>query len=273
MGYDFRGKVAVITGASGGIGRATALALAREGATVVLAARGRAGLVELEDRIRAEGGDAWSVEADVCDPAQVTALVDQTLRRAGRIDILVASAGRYGRRPVRDLDVDELERMMAVNFYGAARTVLAVLPHMVERGDGRLVVLSSVEGKKGLPPDGAYVASKSALTGLCEVLRFELRGTGVGLCLVLPGRVDTPMLADVEAPWISAKCRPERVARAIVRGIRRGSPEVIVPYLTGKFFIVVGSLSAALADAVVRLFGLGGRERRRVGSGSNRAAA
>ncbi|MCL6614108.1 MAG: SDR family NAD(P)-dependent oxidoreductase, partial [Firmicutes bacterium] len=188
-------------------------------------------------------------------------LVEEALARFGRIDVYVSNAGIYHRCPVRDLRLEDVERVMAVNFYGFLHGVQEVLPHMLARRSGHIVLVSSVDGKKGLPPDGAYVAAKFAATGLAEVLRQELHGTGVHVSTVLPGRVDTPLIADLSVPWISAKIPPERVAKAILKAVKKKKAEVIVPWLGPKTLIFLNTLSPRLGDWAVRIFRLEGKER------------
>jgi NADP-dependent 3-hydroxy acid dehydrogenase YdfG len=252
-------KTAIVTGASSGIGRATALALADEGARVVLAARNVTALQEVARTIQALGREALVVPTDVTYQDQVDRLMAETLACWGQVDILIANAGQYIRRRVAELTVADLERSMAVNFYGAMYGVLAVLPHMLARRSGHLVLVSSIDGKKGIPNDAPYVAAKFALAGFGEVMRQELRGTGVGVTTVLPGRVDTPMIENLKVPWITPKISPEAVARAIIRGIRRRKAEVIVP----GFFAPLLSLNMLfprLGDWFVRLFHMEGWE-------------
>jgi len=254
-------SVAIITGASSGIGRATALALARQGVRLALAARNRAGLEAVENDVRTAGGAVFTRPTDVADRAETNALVAETLQRFGRIDIAVCNAGQYVRGAVAQLAVGEFERVMAVNFYGALHVIFAVLPHMLGRKSGHIVAVSSVDGKKGLPLDAAYVASKFALTGFMDVLRQELRGTGVHASTILPGRVDTPMIDHLWVPRVSAKIPSERVARAILRAIRRRKAEVIVPFVGPASLILVNALSPATADWLVRVLRLEGKAR------------
>jgi NADP-dependent 3-hydroxy acid dehydrogenase YdfG len=252
-------KVAIVTGASSGIGRATALALAGEGAHVALAARNATALHEVAQAVRALGQEALAVPTDVTQRDQVEQLVAETLARWERVDILVANAGAYVRCPVPDLTVAEVERSMAINFYGALYAILAVLPQMLTQKSGHLVLVSSMDAKKGLPPDAPYVAAKFALAGLGEVLRQELYGSGVRVTTVFPGRVDTPMIATLQVPWISAKIPPKAVARAIVRAIHRRQPEVIVPF-QARALLYLNTLSPRLGDWIARLFHLEGWE-------------
>ena len=256
--YELRAKSIVVTGASSGIGRATAIAFARRGAKVVLAARRQEALEEVQQEARALGVETLVMPTDVSDRTQVKALVDASLSRFGTIDVFVANAGMYLRCPVRDLTVERVEHVMAVNFYGCLHSLVEVLPHMIARRSGHIVVVASMDGKKGIPPDGAYVASKFAISGLAEVLRQELHGTGVHLSTIFPGRVDTPMIADVRVPFISPKIPPERVADAIVRAVLKQKAEVLVPRLGSKTLILANALSPGIADRLVKRLRLGG---------------
>ena len=251
------GQVAIVSGASGGIGRATALALAAEGARPVLAARNEERLRAVAAEIETSGGEALVVPTDVARREQTEHLVREALDRWGRVDVVVANAGQYIRCPVRELSAEVVERSLAVNFYGGLHLALAALPSLLAQGRGHLIFVTSMDGKKGIPPDAPYVAAKFALTGLAEVMRQELRGSGIAVTTVLPGRVDTPMIADLQVPWISAKIPPEAVARAIVRAVYHPKPEVIVPRLA-KMLVYLNTLSPRLGDWAVRAFRLEG---------------
>ncbi len=254
------GATTVITGASSGIGRAAAMAFAREGARVVLAARNREELRRAEVDVRTTGAEVLVVPTDVTDEASVDRLVRDTLARFGRIDIVVCNAGVYHRSAVRDLALADIERCMAVNYYGTVHLIRAVLPHLLGQRSGHIVAVTSIDGKKGLPPDAAYAASKFATTGFMDVLRQELHGTGVCASTILPGRVDTPMIAALDVPAASAKISSERVARAIVRAVRQRRREIVVPFSGPKALIVLSSIWAGMGDGLVRVFKLEGRE-------------
>ena len=253
-------KVAIVTGASSGIGRATALALAQSGARVVLAARNEKALSEVAQEIRALGEEALVVPTDVTQQDQVEQLVKETVAHWQHVDILVVSAGDYVRCPVPELNVEIVRRSMAVKFYGGLYAVLAVLPHMLASQSGHLVLVTSLDGRKGLPLDAPYVAAKFALTGLGDVLRQELCEEGIYTSIVTPGRVDTPMIANLDVPAISAKISPEAVARSIVRAIRRRQPVVTIPF-GARLLHIVDTLSPRLGDWVVRILHLEGQER------------
>lgn len=260
MRNDFlQDKTAIVTGASSGIGKATTLALAERGARVALLARNQEALEQVAAEVRKLGQQALVLPTDVTVQSQVQQAVAEVVRQWGRVDILVANAGAYYRCPVDQLSPEIIERSMAVNFYGGLYAILAVLPHMIEQQSGHLVLVTSLDGRKGLPLDAPYVAAKFAMTGLGDCLRQELRDKGICTTTVMPGRVDTPLIGDLQVPWISAKIRPETVARRIVRAILKRQPIVIIP-LTGRLFYLVDSISPQIGDWIVRAFHLEGRQ-------------
>lgn len=261
MDKAFQGQVAVVTGASSGIGRDTAIELGRRGATVVLSSRRAEALERAASDVRAAGGAAVVIPADLAVAGQAEALIAEVLRRVGRIDILVCAAGVYRRMRPWESTVRDYEEAMALNFFGTVRAVLAVLPSMMGRKQGHIVCVSSVDGKKGLTMDIAYVPSKFAITGFMDVLRQELRGTGVYATTILPGRVDTPMIESLDVSVMSPKVPSASVARATVKALGRRGGEVIVPWAGPKLLILLAALSAPLADWAVRVFKLEGTDR------------
>ena len=253
-----QGRVAVVTGASSGIGRAIALALAGEGWIVVLTARDSKALEALAAEIQGSGGMAHVIPGDLSSADGPEHVIDEAIARLGRIDLLVANAGVYVRKRPWETTAGDYRASMELNFFGSVRPILRVLPHMLERRSGQIVGISSVDGKKGLTYDIVYVPTKFALTGFLDVLRQELRGTGVAVTTVLPGRVDTPMIGDLKVPAVSPKISSEAVARAVIRGVRRRSAEVLVPYWSSKALVVISAASARLGDWVIRTFRLEG---------------
>ncbi len=252
-------QVAIVTGASRGIGAATALALARAGAHLVLAARNEPDLQAVAAEVEKLDRQALVVPTDVTDRAQVDGLVAATLERWGRVDILIANAGQYIRRPVVELAVEDIERALAINFYGVAYAVLAVLPHMLERRYGRIVIMNSMDGKKAILGDAPYSVSKFALTALGEVMRQELRGTGVEVVSIFPGRVDTAFIKNLRVPWIQAALPAESIGRAVVRAVERPRPEVIIPR-SALALIYANAISPRFTDWAARLLHLHGWE-------------
>lgn len=250
-------KVAIVTGASSGIGRATALALAEQGARVALASRNEEALSALAEELKRQSRQAIVIPTDVTQRDQVEALVREVIAQWGQVDILISNAGEYIRAPITDLDPADLQRSLEVNFFGGVYCVKAVLPHMLAQKSGQIVFVTSMDGKIGLPPDAPYVSAKFALTGFCEVLRQEVRDSGVSVTNVLPGRVDTVMIEDLKFAWISPKISPESVATAILNGIRKRKPIVIVPP-QAKLLYYINVFAPTLSDRLSRLLRLEG---------------
>ncbi len=189
-------KIAIVTGASSGIGEAAARALATGGVRVVLAAR-RAGRLEaLRSEIEDSGGTALVVATDVTDRGAVEALAARTLEAFGRIDILINNAGVMLLSPIRALEVDEWDRMIEVNVRGALYCIAAVLPSMLEQGSGHIVNVSSVAGRRPMPSGTIYSATKFALRAISQGMHLELSSSDkIRVTDIEPGVVDTE-LAD-----------------------------------------------------------------------------
>jgi NAD(P)-dependent dehydrogenase (short-subunit alcohol dehydrogenase family) len=254
---SFEKKVAIVTGASLGIGRATARQLAAQGACVALASRNAEALTTLADELRRQGRQVLVVPTDVTQRGEVEALVRQVVEKWGRVDILISNAGEYIRAPIMDLDPALIQHSFDVNFFGGVYCVKAVLPHMLAQKSGHIVFVTSMDGKIGLPPDAPYVSAKFAITGFCEVLRQEVRDRGISVTNVLPGRVDTPMIENLRFSWISPKLAPEAVARAILTGIRKRQPIVILP-AGAKLLYYINVFAPTLSDRLARFFHLEG---------------
>jgi NADP-dependent 3-hydroxy acid dehydrogenase YdfG len=250
-------KVAIVTGASSGIGRATALALADEGACVALVARRETALQELASEIESRGRKALALHADVTKQDQVEAMTQEVLSIWGHVDILIANAGEYIQSRIVDLDPADLQRSLDVNYFGGVYSIKAVLPHMLAHKSGHIVVVTSMDGKIGLPPDAPYVAAKFAMTGFLEVLRQEVSDQGIMVTNVLPGRVDTGMIEHLRFSWVSPKISPETVARSIIDAIRKRKPIVIVPP-QAKLLYYINVFAPRLSDRLSRFFRLEG---------------
>lgn len=272
-GY-FRDRSVVVTGASSGIGHDVALAFAERGAQVGLLARRKNKLEELAERISGSGGRAMPVECNVTRRAEVQAAVEQVQTSFGGVDILVNCAGLLIPGKVEELRPEDLERMMAVNLYGAMHAIQAVLPGMKQRRSGRIINIASLAGRRGISPLGGYSASKFALVGLTEALRVELFNTGVWTSLVMPGTIDTPM---------TQKARDSKTLRAIpmfampVRWVTwgvlaaatLGLPEVAIPP-GAAIAEKIASLFPTTTDAVL---GLGTRIAERLGERAEKREA
>jgi 3-oxoacyl-[acyl-carrier protein] reductase len=214
-----RARVAMITGAGRGIGRATAAAFAAEGYAVVIAEL-RPGLGRRAERALRKGGAvARFVPTDVARPASVARTVRATLRRFGRLDCLVNNAGVLEVGPLAECPVARLDRVVAVNLRGPLLAARAALPAMLAAGTGAIVNVASQLGKSGAAGYVTYCATKFGVVGLTEALAEELAGTGVRVWAVCPGLVDTQMATHVVGRSARARAglvRPEAVARVIV---------------------------------------------------------
>ena len=234
MDLGLKERVAIATGAGRGIGRATALALADEGASVVLAARSVSEIesVAAEIRQRRAGngaGRALAMACDVTSEGQLAALITRTLEAYGRIDILVNNAGYSKQCPIADLSVAELRLALDVNLVGTFLCCKAVLPTMQRQGSGRIINVVSGAGKRGSLRRGAYAAAKFGVIGFSQCLQFEVKPDGIGVCCVCPGPVDTLMRA-VNNPGEDPRMLlpPEEIAAAIVFAASRG-PLTVIP--------------------------------------------
>ncbi|HZO93153.1 MAG TPA: SDR family oxidoreductase [Candidatus Baltobacteraceae bacterium] len=216
-------RVAVVVGASGGIGAATVRALLARRTRVAVAALGDALLEALVAETAAYGDRVLVVPTDITRRDDVDALVARTLEAFGRIDVLVNAAGIGSSPSFSDSSDEEIERVLAVNLLGAARTMHAVIPVMRAQRSGTIVNIGSIAGESGVM--GVYSASKFGLRGLNDSIRRELRSEGISVTLIQPGFVATPMNAAMEnlPP-------PEIIADAIVRAIDRPRRKTIVPW-------------------------------------------
>lgn len=223
MKRAWKDKVVVITGASSGIGRATARMLAKKGAHVVLAARREEPLEELASECEALGVRCLPVPTDVADPASVRALAAKAVEAFGRIDGWVNNAGVYMVGRLEETPDDAFRQVMETNFFGTVYGSRAALAQFRHQGRGTLINVSSVFGTAAGPYVSAYAASKFAVRGFSSAVRQEFEGTGIDVCTILPASVDTPLWKNPanytgwRARPVEPICSPERVARAIVR--------------------------------------------------------
>ena len=228
----FAGKTAVITGASSGIGRAAALEFARRGADVVLAARRSEKLEQVAEECRRLGVKATPIVTDVT----IREDCERLIAAIPRVDILVSNAGFGIYDPIESANVRDLESMMQTNYFGAVYCAQAVLPQMLERRAGAVVIVSSITGIMGFASMGGYCASKFALIGFAEALRSEVIARGVTVSMICPATTDTDFFQTAErdkmpgASRMMLAMKPEKVARAICSSAADGKYRRILPF-------------------------------------------
>jgi NAD(P)-dependent dehydrogenase (short-subunit alcohol dehydrogenase family) len=252
---SLQGAVVAVTGASAGIGRECAVAFAREGARVAIAARRLERLEAVAEAIRAAGSEAFVMAADVSRRDDVRRFIEGTVARFGRLDVLVNNAGYGVRGRIEDTPPESYERLLAVNFLGTVHGCQAAVPVMRRQGSGVIINVSSIVGHRALPGGGAYAASKAAQISITEALRVELRGTGVHACSVHPVGTETEFgeVADRESGAaagggpIGPQQSAMAVARSIVACAKRPRPEVH-PYPLARALVWLNALSPGLVD-------------------------
>lgn len=212
------GKTAIVTGGGKGIGKAIALALANEGAKLVVVARTQADIEEVAQQIRASGGDAIAVKADVSNEEDVARMAGEATRRFQRLDILVNNAAiTLPYRRLLEVTIADWNRVLAVNLTSAFLTMKAVLPGMIARRSGKIINIGSVGAKHGAAGRSAYRAAKSALINLTESVAAEVKEFCIDVNAICPGPTDTPMQREIRHGRLPAGLlRPEEVAAVAV---------------------------------------------------------
>ncbi len=224
-------QTAIVTGAGRGIGRATALAFAHEGANVVLLARTNSEIEAVAEEIQKTGREALAVPTDVANKSQVQSMVQKTLERFGKVDILVNNAGVAGTSPIPKITEELWELNMAVNLKGVFLCTQAVFSHMCEQGHGHIVNVSSLAGRHPGARYGAYCAAKFGVSGFTGVTNSEGLSHGVKATLVEPGATDTKMRRDNHKDDLSKLAQPEDVADMIMLAVTQ-SPNAHTPVLS-----------------------------------------
>jgi short-subunit dehydrogenase len=245
--------VAVVTGASSGIGEAAVVELASRGASVVAAARSVEKLKDLARRTASYG--VLSVETDVSDRESVEALVGETIREFGRLDILVNNAGLGLSGRVSEVRAEDLRYVFEVNTIGPLNCLQVALPHM--GNGGRIINVSSVVGKRAIPKVGGYCSTKFALNALSDSLRVEVADRGISVTSVYPGTTRTSFrdnsrrTRDEKRGWRPKGVTPDKVAKKIADAAEKGTRDVYVT-LSDRIFVTGVTLFPGLADRVLR---------------------
>ena len=254
------GEVAVVTGASSGLGAEMARQLARAGWKVGLTARRLDELEALAASIRRDGGTAWVAAADITEPESLRQAFRSIVDQLGQIDLLIANAGVGRGLSGREFVADRFDQMVRVNLIGVGYALEAVLPSMIERGRGHIVGISSLAGFRGLPGSAAYGATKAGLSALLEGLRPELKPLGIAVTTVHPGYVRTPMIAGQTNP------KPfvmdvDRAAAIILRGVERKQSRVDFPWRMAAIVQLVRLLPNAIFDPLATRLLLDSKDR------------
>ncbi len=253
--------VVAITGASAGIGRATALRLAGDGCPIVACARRVDRLAALVSDITAAGGDVLAVPVDVTADADMQALVARAVDRFGRLDVMICNAGFGIYGAIEDITPEQMRKLVDINYFGTYYAARAAMPVFRRQTRGHLIFVSSIVGRRGVPFMGAYSATKFAQVGLAESLRAELAGTDIHVTIVYPVSTETEffevMLRETSGEITEARGPRQsaaRVADAIARAVARPVPEVY-PFRKARGLVVLNAVAPGWCDRLVQKFG------------------
>ena len=272
---DLEGRTALLTGASGGIGAHLADGLGREGVRLALSGRNVDVLERVADRVRAAGGEAAVVPADLTDLAAADALTSRAEAAVGPLDILVNNAGVESPAAYTDLPVTEIERYVAVNLTSAMILIRRAVPGMLARGRGQVVTVSSIAGKGPIPYDAPYAATKAGLIGLMRSLRVEYADTPVGFSVVCPGFVEGEGMygrmveQGFRSPSMLGSSPPGKVVDGVIDAITRDRAETIVNPRPLRLLFALDELVPGTGERLVTAIGtrrmFAGLARRRQG--------
>lgn len=254
-------RVVAITGASAGIGRATAIRLARDGAALAICARREDRLKDTAAEITAAGGAVLAVVADVTSDADMQSFVAQTVARFGHVDVMICNAGFGVAGAIDDVTPEQMRKLIDINYMGTYYATRAVLPLFRRQGHGHVIFISSIVGKRGVPYMGAYAATKFAQVGLAECLRAELSGSDIHATVVYPvstGSEFFDVMSQETGARVTRASGPRQeaaaVAEAIARAIAHPVPEVF-PHFKSRALVWLNTLAPGFTDRVVKRFG------------------
>lgn len=257
----FRGASGIVTGASRGLGRLLAIALAERGMNLVLAARNEEDLAETAEEVAARGARGVVVGCDVTRKDDLSRLVEEAVEALGPPDLLVNNAGIETVADFREMSLDEIESVMVTNSVAPMWLTRLVVPHMVARKSGHIVNISSIAGKSALPYFAAYASSKHALVGFSWCMRQELKRFGIGVSVICPGFINGTGMADewalgAKRPALAPKVEPAKVVKAVLSAIDRDRGEVVVGSGLSPLSDVFFALSPELTSSVLRVGGM-----------------
>jgi NAD(P)-dependent dehydrogenase (short-subunit alcohol dehydrogenase family) len=264
-------QVVAVVGASSGIGRETALQLAKRNAKVVVSARTGSGLASLVDEITALGGDAIAVPADVAEFEQVQSIVDKTIDRYGRLDTWVHAAGTAIIAPFEQVTPEEFKRVIEVNLMGSVYGAMVAMPHLRQTGRGAFIAISSVEARRSMPLQTAYSASKHGMEGFLDSLRSELKQEGfpISITNIMPSVINTPFYnkartkLGVMPTGIPPYYQPSLVAEAILHAAENPTRDLIVGDV-GRVVDLFQKIAPDLTDTLVGAIAVPGQRTERI---------
>ena len=237
---EIKGRVVIVTGASAGIGQATAVSLTQSGAHVVITARREARLQSLATELAYSPGTVLAISGDIQDESFAQTLVARTVAKFGRVDVLINNAGLGHRSPLADMPLTDMQTIWNTNVTGLMATTQAAVAQMKQQGSGQIINVSSIVGQRPLPSSGVYCASKTAVNFLSRSLRMELKPDNIIVTLVYPGLTATEFasarLGEQGSSRFGLKGVPaERAAQAIIKAIRYGRTEVYISWYDWLF--------------------------------------
>jgi len=256
---SFKDKVVVVTDASSGIGRSAAIEFAREGAKTVLVSRSAEKLEKVAEEVRSINPYVLVVPADVSLPEQVKEMVRKVISVYERIDVLFNNAGSsYAGGIEGDEFIENTKKMMDVDYFGTVYMTKEVLPVMRKQGEGHIMNMSSVVGRKAFPSFGGYSSAMHGKTAFSEALRQELIGSGISVSTIHPALVQTPLLYGVKPEEMPPPFKrmtpitPDSVAKAVLKGIKKNQARIVVPFQP-KILLLADALSPRFGDLILRL--------------------
>jgi len=254
-------RVIAITGASAGIGRATALRVARDGASVALCARRRDRLEAVAAEIERAGGRALPLVADVTSESDMNMFVEKTVERFGRLDVMMCNAGFGIYGAIDEITPEQMKKLMDINYFGTYYAARAALRVFRRQQRGHVIVVASIAGKRGVPYMGAYSATKFAQIGMAECLRAEVYGTDIHVSVLCPISTPTEFTEVMERETggdvtsaLGPKQSVEEVAEAVARAIEKPIPE-IYPYRRARGLVLLNAVAPGFTDKLVQRFG------------------
>jgi len=254
-------RVIAITGASAGIGRATALRVARDGASVAICARRRDRLDAVAAEIEKAGGRAFPFVADVTQEDDMDVFVRRTIERFGRLDVMMCNAGFGIYGAIDEITPGQMKKLMDINYFGTYYAARAALRVFRRQARGHLIVVSSIAGKRGVPFMGAYSATKFAQIGMAECLRAEVYGSDIHVSILCPVSTPTEFTEVMERETgtdvtgaLGPKQSVDEVADAVARAIEKPVPE-IYPYKKSRGLVLLNAIAPGFTDKLVQKFG------------------